>query len=130
MRKVLSLLLVWACLVAHLAAQPTDQGPESFVDYYLKAWSKGDFQSTYACLSSRMKKALSFEKHVKSLSFSVQTPEQKENLASHEVLEVAPVQGKNGVDPMRKRVRVRYKDGTEAMFMLFSESGHWKLDGP
>lgn len=127
MRKVLALLLL-LCLAAH--GQPTDQGPESFVDYYLKMWSQGDFQSTYACLSAGMKKLLPFEKHVASLSYAIKTPEQKANLAEHKIVKVEPVQGKNGPDAMRKRVVVQYKDGSEAMFMLLSEGGHWKLDGP
>jgi hypothetical protein len=130
MRKLLSLLIGCVFLALSASAQPLDQSPESFVDTYLKAWAAGDFQTTYACLSSEMKKGLSFEKHVKSLASSVQTDEQKENLAQHRVTEVAVVEGKNGVDPMRKRVVVEYKDGSQAMFMLLSEAGHWKLNGP
>lgn len=126
MRQLLLVLLL--CLAA--AAQPTDQGPEAFVDYYLRAWSQGDFQSTYACLSKEMKELLPFEKHVASLSYSIKTPEQKANLVEHQIVAVQPVMGKNGPDPMRKRVLVRYKDGNDAMFMLLSENGHWKLDGP
>ncbi len=130
MRKLLSVLMGCVLLVLSATAQPTDQGPESFVDYYLKMWVNGDFQSTYACLSSNAKKLLTFEQHVKSLSYSVQTPEQKANLTEHKIVAVQPMEGKDGPDPMRKRVLVQYKDGNEAAFMLLSEGGHWKLDGP
>lgn len=130
MRKLCSLLIGCLLLCLAVQAQPTDQGPESFVDYYLKAWAQGDFQSTYACLSAEMKKDLSFEKHVASMMLTIKTPEGKANLLEHEIVSVNPVEGKNGPDPMRKRVVVRLKDGSEPVFMLLSEGGHWKVNGP